>query len=81
MGENTTPDEILIHLQYLREGVDGINERLDRQNGRIRLAEQDLAVLKDRASEHRKASGVWGAVGGLLGGTLAGFLQSWASGK
>lgn len=70
-------EQIVIHLEYLRDGVDGINARLDAQNGRIRTAETDIAVLKDRQSEARKTGGTWGAGGGLLGGLLAGFLSQW----
>lgn len=37
---------------------------------------QDIAVLKDRADAGRKSvrnqSGVWGSLGGLIGGILAG---------
>lgn len=69
-------DEILIHLQYLREGVDGINERLDAQNGRIRTLENDMAVVKDRQSEARQDGGKWGGIaGGFAGGMVSALVQ------
>lgn len=33
-------------LNYIKDGVDGINERLDAQNGRLRKAEAAIAVLQ-----------------------------------
>lgn len=89
MGEKNTTDELLIHIAYIREGVDGINERLDNLNGRTRKNETDIAVLKDRQSDSRQA-GVsagrnWGAgagtAGGFLGGVVAGFFQKWMTGQ
>lgn len=34
----------------LREGFDGVHDRLDALNGRTRQNEQDIAVLRDRAT-------------------------------
>jgi hypothetical protein len=41
--------EILVHLEYLRRGQDETNRHLAALNGRTRLAEQEIAILKDRA--------------------------------
>lgn len=74
MPEST--EEILIHLQYLRDGVDGINKRLDTQNGRIRTLENDMAVVKDRQSEARQDGGKWGGIaGGFAGGLVSAIAQ------
>ena len=76
-----TLEQIFVHLEYLKDGVDGINSRLDAQNGRIRTTETEIAVLKDRSEGQRKTSGAWGAGGGFVGGLLAAFVQGWLSGK
>ena len=44
MGEKT--GEILVHLQYIREGMDALNTRLDVLNGRTRAVEQKVATLE-----------------------------------
>ena len=72
---------ISVHLSYIRKGIDDINDHLDRLNGRTRTNEIDIGILKDRQSDTRKTSGAFGAGGGFLGGILAGFVQSWLSGK
>jgi len=75
-------DPVLIHLEYLREGVDGITRRLDEQNGRLRNAEGDIKVLNDRTSEARKTSGQWGGVaGGFAGGFVAALISYFGHGK
>lgn len=82
--KDTSTDEIKVHLEYLREGVDEIKTHLRTQNGRLREAESDiadaksdLAVLKDRGTRTQ----MFGAGGGMLGGLLAGFFEHWLSGK
>lgn len=63
---------ILVHLEYLRQGIDGINERLDIQNGRVRKNEQSIAVLEDRATAATKAGAVWGgSIGAGAGAAIA----------
>ena len=37
-------EEIKVHLEYIKGGVDGINERLDALNGRTRKVENLVAV-------------------------------------
>lgn len=84
MADSKTLEPVLIHLEYLREGVDGINARLDALNGRTRQTEMDIAVLRDRAdgSERAvaaaKASGAkWGAgLGALLAALIAGLMSA-----
>ena len=65
--EHTSNEEVLVHLKYLREGVDGIKDRLDEQNGRIRTAETKVAILEDRQLEARKAGGI---CGGIVSGVI-----------
>lgn len=84
MADPKTLEPVLVHLEYLRDGVDGINARLDALNGRTRRTEQDIAVLKDRADEgvralaSAKASGAkWGAgLGALLAALIAGLMSA-----
>ena len=57
--------------ETMTKGFADINTRLDRQNGRLGDAEQELAVLKDR-SEDVKVSrwidrGVGAAIAAILG--------------
>lgn len=86
MGDKT--GEIFTHLEYIRDGIDGINARLDALNGRTRKVEQDVAVLHDRADQAvasvaaNKATAVkYGAgMGALLAALIAGLAQAfgWA---
>lgn len=61
-------DGILVHLQYIRAAVDGVNGRLDALNGRTRTVENKVAVLEDRSdeakAEGKKSGAVWGATAG-----------------
>lgn len=84
-GEDTK--EILIHLEYLKAGVDAIGDRLDTLNGRTRKVEQDVAVLHDRADQSvaataaNKATAIkWGAgVGAALSALVAGLSQAFGA--
>ena len=75
--------EIFTHLEYIRDGIDGINERLDALNGRTRKVEQDVAVLHDRAEQGTEATAAakasaikWGAgIGAALSALFAGLSQ------
>lgn len=66
MTERNT-DAIFIHLEHIKEGIDGINRRLDEQNGRLRSTEQSVAVLEDRANEAKDAGRNWGLTAGTVG--------------
>jgi hypothetical protein len=69
MGDRNSPDELLIHIEYIRKGIDGIHERLDAQNGRIRTAETKIAVLE--ALDAKASGGKWGAIaGGVITGLI-----------
>lgn len=46
MSEPHHEDPILVHLSYIREKADSIDNRLDAQNGRLRAAENAIAVLR-----------------------------------
>ena len=54
-------------------GIAGIHIRLDSLNGRTRLNEQDIAVLKER--NPGKQGGIWGSIGGFISGIAAGFMR------
>lgn len=76
--------EIFIHLEYIRAGVDELKAGQAAQNGRLREAETDIAILKDRADESRKSGRNWGAgagtVGGFVGGLVAGLFRGGGGG-
>lgn len=76
-----THPAILVHLEYLRQGIDGINERLDVQNGRVRKNEQSIAVLEDRATEARRSGAVWGGSIGAGAGAAVAALWHLLNGK
>jgi hypothetical protein len=79
--------EILTHIEYIRDGIDGINARLDALNGRTRKVEQDVAVLHDRADQAvaslsaNKATAVkWGAgFGAAIAALIAGLSQAFGA--
>lgn len=51
--------------------ADGLDERLDLLNGRTRKNENDIAVLKDRSDEGKRAGAKWGAgAGAAIGGAI-----------
>ena len=70
MTERNT-ETILVHLEYIRASVDGVNIRLDALNGRTRANEQAIAVLDDRADDSRSAARKWGLTAGGIGTAIA----------
>ncbi len=48
--------------EAVMEGIRGINERLDKLNGRTRQNEQDIAVLKDRGTRQGLLFGTGGSI-------------------
>lgn len=74
MPDQTPYESLLVHLEYLREGVDDIRLRLKELNGRTQMNELDVAILKDRADESRRAGSRagWtaGGVGSAIGAAL-----------
>lgn len=70
--QEPTNRELLIHLQYIRQGVDEMREDAKKQDTRLSAAEGDIKVLQERTP--RQAGG-WGAIGGIIGGLFGGFLQ------
>lgn len=80
-------DQIIVHLEYLKEGIDGVHKRLDLLNGRTRQVEQDVAVLHDRADQASAASAAnkaaaikWGAgLGAALSALVAGLAQAFGA--
>lgn len=64
-------DDILIHIKYIREAVDGVNGRLDVLNSRTRKVENKVSVLEDRSDAARRISRNWGAgAGAAIGGAM-----------
>lgn len=70
-------DVLLTHLEYIREGIDQVNARLDAQNGRIRKVETGIVVLETRADEGKSSGRNWGGAAGALGGFLSGLFSGW----
>lgn len=76
-------DQILIHLEYIREKQDETNTHLRELNGRTTKTETRLSVLEDRAeqaviaTQQAKASAVkWGAgIGAAISALIAGLSQ------
>lgn len=58
-------------FRVLQDGINGINSRLDRQNGRLAEAEQEIAVLQDRSDRAERQGGIFGAIcGGVVTGII-----------
>ena len=57
-------DEVLVHIDYLKGQLADILEHLDRQNGRLRTSEIEIAVLRDRSPGRSAAT--WGASAGAI---------------
>mgnify|MGYP001563266892 CR=1 FL=1 len=69
-------DVLLVHLTYLKDGVDECRELLKAQNSRLGKTETDIAVLSDRADDAKTSGRNWGAGAGTAGGFLGGFVAS-----
>ena len=68
MAEHLTRDEFLAHIEPLRKSIDSLVELQEAQNGRVRTAETKIAILEDRASPGRVASGVSALVSAAITG-------------
>lgn len=66
-------DALLVHLDYIKKGIDGLAERLDTQNGQLRTHRDRLIVLETRADDGKQAGAKWGA-------TLGAFVAALISG-
>lgn len=53
-----------LQFKILQDGISGIHARLDRMNGRLGEAEEEIAVLKDRSDRSERQGGIFGAIGG-----------------
>lgn len=74
MSDQTPSELLLVHVEYIRERVDAIDNGLKDLNGRTRDTEQAIAVLKDRADESRNAGRTWGLTAGGVGSAIAAWL-------
>lgn len=67
-----TREEFLVHIDYIRSDIKGVNQRLDDLNGRTRTTENKIAVLEERTADtppsSRKQIAGFGTLGGLLSG-------------
>jgi hypothetical protein len=70
-GEPTNR-ELMIHLLYLREGMDRLNKGQQLIEQDVANAQGDIRVLQERTP--RQASG-WGSIAGMIGGFLGGIVQ------
>jgi hypothetical protein len=78
MSDETNHHAVLVHLDYIKGGIDAINRRLDIQNGRIAKSEmasasldKSIALLEDRSTEARQAARYTGAKWGASVGAGA----------
>lgn len=60
-------DEIFVHLEYIKVGIDELKAGQKALNGRMSQTEQDIAVLHDRADEGRASGRTWGLTAGGIG--------------
>lgn len=78
-------DAIVVHLEYIKAGIDELRAGQKEQNGQLRAHGQAIAVLEDRATEAKTAGrnygAGFGAAGGFLGGFVAAFVQWLVGGK
>lgn len=86
MENQTKLDQALVHLEYLREGMDEARERLNEQNGRLRAVELAATALSIRVDVAKETGQKWGAgtgaaAGGFVGGLLLALHQIFGGGK
>lgn len=79
---HTQLEKCLVHLEYLRAGMDQANVRLDAQNGRLRAVELAATVLTVRVDAAKETGQKWGAgtgaaAGGFVGGLLLALHSIW----
>jgi hypothetical protein len=78
MADQDRIGQMLVHLEYLREGQDKTNAHLAVVNGRLGKAETEIAILNDRAA---KGAVLSGAVGTFVGGVIIAAYQWWVGAK
>lgn len=73
-----TNSELLVHISYVREDIQGVHARLDTLNGRTRTLENDVAVLKSSAdtTPSKKDLRNYGAGFGAAGASAVGVLYA-----
>lgn len=76
MGDPITRDEWNRLIQTVDRGFEGLNNRLDRLNGRMGDTEQEVAVLKDRSDDTVRQRWIDRGVGTLIAGML-GIKEFW----
>lgn len=76
--QKDTLGEVLVHLQYIKAGVDGMQNHLQLLNGRTRDNELDIATLKERVPENpKRQGGIAGTIAGGVAGGIIMALQAW----
>jgi hypothetical protein len=65
----------------MQAGFASLHIRFDNLNGRVREAEQEIAILKDRSNREKTTASKWGSVSGALGGLVGGFFSGWMGGR
>lgn len=81
MAEHVTQDQLDTQTERLiaamNRGFDRVDGHFERLNGRVRDAETDIAVLKDRADRSTRMGGM---VGGLVAAAISAF-GAWVTGQ
>lgn len=76
MSDHAPQENLLVHVEYIRERVDSIDLRLKELNGRTRENEQAVARLNERTDDSRKAGRNWALAGGGIGSAIGAALAS-----
>lgn len=74
-SETESHAALIVHLSYLKDGVDECRDLLKVQNGRISKTETAVIVLETKANEAKTSGRNWGAASGTAGGFLGGFVS------
>ena len=68
MAEHLSRDEFVAHMGPITRDINKLVRLLEEQNGRIAATETKIAILEDRASPGRVASGVSALVSAAITG-------------
>lgn len=76
MANETEMQILVLHLEYIKKGIDELKAGQVAQNGQLVEHESAIAVLQDRATEAKAAGRNWGAGAGVVGGFLGGLVSA-----